>query len=391
MVCLLFGCSDKKRKGNFYLPAVSESNLKWNDLHVERIVLDSVPSSYVIESGLFDRHVYVVDRNLCLLYNFDLSGKFVKKALGTGHAKNETVLSQIQTHAFLENGDLFLFGSSGDHYLYDKDIQLKDFMMIYYERDKNQRNDDLYDDPLYYTHEYGDMVCRPYRNSVYFNVHLGISGFNYVDATERYLQSAANIMETRLDKHELGRLLAVGYPESYFSQSSKKAMFAAVKFDISHNGEFYVTYEADSLIYKYDNDYTELQCFGFSGKDMNLDYRNINSRKELGKYWREDSRTKGYYNWLEYVDETGMLFRSYQKGGDEETDGLQIYKEGVLLGDVNVPKGFRVMGYIAPYYYSYVIPDEDNAMMYLYRFVLPVYEKRFVYIRNKTDWNDKPW
>lgn len=104
-------------------------------------------------------------------------------------------------------------------------------------------------------------------------------------------------------------------------------------------------------------------------RQLNLDYRNINSRKELGKYWREDSRTKGYYNWLEYVDETGMLFRSYQKGGDEETDGLQIYKDGVLLGDVNVPKGFRVMGYIAPYYYSYVIPDEDNAMMYLYRFV----------------------
>lgn len=58
--------------------------------------------------------------------------------------------------------------------------------------------------------------------------------------------------------------------------------------------------------------------------------------------------------------------------GDIEKDGLQIYKEGKLIADVSVPTNFRVMGYMAPYYYSYIIPnmdEEDNSLM-LYRFRL---------------------
>ena len=33
-----------------------------------------------------------------------------------------------------------------------------------------------------------------------------------------------------------------------------------------------------------------------------------------------------------------MLFRSYQKGDVADVDGLQIYRDGVLVGDVDVPK-----------------------------------------------------
>ena len=44
-------------------------------------------------------------------------------------------------------------------------------------------------------------------------------------------------------------------------------------------------------------------------------------------------------NTVEYVDETGLLFRSYRKGGGSVTDGLQVYRDGVLVGDVDVPPG----------------------------------------------------
>ena len=105
-----------------------------------------------------------------------------------------------------------------------------------------------------------------------------------------------------------------------------------------------MTYEADTLIYQYDCDYGQKKCFGYAGKDMDLNYRYIKTPKESGKYWRNERQTKGYYNWLEYVDETGLLFRSYQKGGAQPVDGLQIYKDGVLIGDVNVPKGLKSVG-----------------------------------------------
>ena len=69
------------------------------------------------------------------------------------------------------------------------------------------------------------------------------------------------------------------------------------------------------------------------------------------------------------MNRTAILMVS-QKGGSQSTDGLQIYKDGVLLGDINVPKGLKVMGYVSPYYYSYVIADEEREIMYMYRFKL---------------------
>ena len=99
-------------------------------------------------------------------------------------------------------------------------------------------------------------------------------------------------------------------------------------------------------------------------------YVKIDDFEVMSKYYMSEKQSKGYYTWLEYVDETGLLFRSYQKGGSQSTDGLQIYKDGVLLGDINVPKGLKVMGYVSPYYYSYVIADEEREIMYMYRFKL---------------------
>ena len=38
-----------------------------------------------------------------------------------------------------------------------------------------------------------------------------------------------------------------------------------------------------------------------------------------------------------------------------DTDGLQIYRDGIMLADLDVPKGFRVTGCIASYYFSQVL------------------------------------
>ena len=73
---------------------------------------------------------------------------------------------------------------------------------------------------------------------------------------------------------------------------------------------------------------------------------------------------------VEYEEQTSLLFRTYKKGEQEISDGLQIYNTNKLIADVDIPKNMRVMGYIAPYYYSYVISDEDQETMILYRFKL---------------------
>ena len=53
--------------------------------------------------------------------------------------------------------------------------------------------------------------------------------------------------------------------------------------------------------------------------------------------------------------------------------GCKIYKEGKLIPKMSpFLQDFRVMGYMAPYYYSYItlnMDEEDNSLM-LYRFRL---------------------
>lgn len=192
-----------------------------------------------------------------------------------------------------------------------------------------------------------------------------------MEDTGIYLDKAANIREVDLGKHGFGRLLAFGYPESYYDKPLTKTLFAQLNFDIADNGDFYVSFEADSLMYRYDHDYNQLACFGFAGRDMDLNYLRWDSYDQPWKERLAERMARGFYNAVEYVDETGLLFRSYRKGGGSATDGLQVYRDGVLVGDVDVPQGFRMAGYVEPYYYSYVVSDEEGERLYMFRFKWP--------------------
>ena len=183
------------------------------------------------------------------------------------------------------------------------------------------------------------MHFRSHGNKIYSTVH-DLWGYNYLEDTGIYLDKAANIREIDLGKHGFGRLLAFGYPESYYDKPLTKTLFAQLNFDIADNGDFYVSFEADSLMYRYDLDYNQLVCFGFAGRDMDLNYLRWDSYDQPWKERLAERMSRGFYNAVEYVDETGLLFRSYRKGGGSVTDGLQVYRDGVLVGDVDVPLGF---------------------------------------------------
>lgn len=149
-----------------------------------------------------------------------------------------------------------------------------------------------------------------------------------------------------------------------------RIILSSSNFDIDAQGNFYVTYEADSLIYVYDKNHRRTCLFGFSGRNMDTDYMSTPTLSDVRKNYANERKRRGYYNWIEYDDINGLLFRSYQKGEGEPTDGLQVYRGCDLIADLDVPKQFRVMGYIEPYYYSNVVADEEAEKLYIYRFSL---------------------
>ena len=97
----------------------------------------------------------------------------------------------------------------------------------------------------------------------------------------------------------------------------------------------------------------------------------INLVLDADEHYGEDRQKCGYYYYLKYVPETVLLFRSFQYGTPLAYDGLQVYKNQLLVAEYQVPKGFRVIGYVPPYYYAEGKPDIDKEAMVFYRFKLP--------------------
>lgn len=367
MLILLAGCSSNNSQ-NFTKKPNSVKNTTIRKIELDTLLLDSIETSFEIESSINDNKIYLVDKYMNYLYEYNTEGNLIKRYLGNGRARNETTIGRISSHTFLDDG-IFFFNPNADYYFYDNDFIFKEMFNISYQNPEwNLHN--IYEDPLAYSQRYNDIVCRQYGGNIYFNVHLQQPLANIITTTKKHLKRNANILEVKPNEKGFGRLLAIGYPHSYKKDSQTKAVLSAVNFDIDTDGLFYVTYEADSLIYVYDNSFNMLQCYGFAGRDMDLNYTHANTPEEVGKIYRSERNSKGYYNWLEYVDETGMLFRSYKKGESALSDGLQIFKNGIMIGDVDVPKGTRVMGYIAPYYYSYIIPNDKLETLTIYRFQL---------------------
>lgn len=123
-------------------------------------------------------------------------------------------------------------------------------------------------------------------------------------------------------------------PALYRGKSDTHYIFSSTFFDIDDNGNFYVVYMADSLIYKYDENYGPLYSFGFEGRSMDKEYLSVKRVGDIRGKGIAQYKTKGYYTWVEYIDELGCLLRSYSKGERELSDGLQIYKDRTLVADL---------------------------------------------------------
>ncbi|GCB33710.1 hypothetical protein [Bacteroides faecalis] len=362
---LIVGCG--KRQDAFSCAKVfNVKDVKYDNLVLQTLLLDSINTSSFGESCISPSgDIVFIDKHFCTVTFFDTCGHLKSTHLGLGGGPSETQVGRIAAQSFLPTGELLLMGYNLDVHLFNPNFMLDKVFLVNREKRPN-----LVESSMTYTNQYNDMVCRSYGDCFYMNVYSEHPEFNYLEETQQYLQSCRHIWEIDFRKNMDGRLLASGYPNSYLKDLNKHVVFLGTRFDIDKQGNFYVSYEVDSLIYVYDSDYNPLATYGFQGNEMNLDYLSIYDYKTCRSNYRKERQTKGHYYWLEFVDETQTLFRSYRKTG--ENDGLQIYYEGKLIGDIEVPKDLRVMGYIDPYYYSYIVPklDENDDSLIIYRFRL---------------------
>ncbi len=368
MLATLVGCiGTPKTNSNFTMQPENLSDITINSLIIDSLNLEHVKSSYIGSSGIWhDGSIYFIDNYLCYMYFFNSSGELISRKLGKGRSKQEVITERIQGHTVLKNNELYLFDASGLNMIYDSTLNLKSTFRFVY--NDNFDRDRIYEDPFAYTYRYNDIVCRSSKESVFINVYLAHLTHNMITTQNQHLDKNCNILEINTRQEKFGRLLAKGYPNSYQLNTNRKAILSSVNYDIDDLGNFYVNYESDSLIYVYNSKYEPTSCFGCAGVNMDLNYTETKTPQDVGRYYREERNTKGYYNWLEYEPQNNLLFRSYTKGKHSQYDGLQIYCNKTLIGDIDVPKHLKVMGYIEPYFYSYIVTDNKNEYMKIYRF-----------------------
>ena len=107
---LFYGC--KETNPNFRLTPDSVADVEVSAVDVDTLWLDTVPTSYMIESGVYDDYLYVVDKKLCVVYRYESTGRLRDKKLGKGHARNETEAGDVYGCCMLGGGGILLNNTS---------------------------------------------------------------------------------------------------------------------------------------------------------------------------------------------------------------------------------------------------------------------------------------
>ncbi len=334
-------------------------------LNLEEISLDfpeSTLSSGRSYSGITPSgNIYYFDSYTCDMYEFGPDGTLVSKGMGYGRGPQESLVKHCDCFAMSDEGEIALFGSSLDFEYFSKDRKVANRFWIHKEGDHTSP-----DDYLSYCEQLHDNVTRLHDGKMYHGLSSDNPDFSYFFTNDQFIKDSYRVGVIDMTTGEALPPIIKGFPEIYESDPFKYTVFDGVAFDFDKDGNIYLGFQADSMIYVFNKDLKPEKAFGAAGSDMDISYYRIQTMEDT-KYFEPNVTTKGFYSWIEYIDETGICFRSYKKGSHSQYDGLQIYKDGRLIADTEVPKGLNVTGYSAPYYYSQVFDANDRFLVYRFR------------------------
>lgn len=366
-----FNCKHEISKDIFIKPE-TKKDYKIFNLHIDTLILEKVESSYLGFTRIINNNICFIDQKFCWFFLYNKEGKYLSRYLGQGNGPKELSTGMIDGYEILNNGDHFFIGSGRDCHIYNKEFVkkktyiVKNTVTIRKENELKKQYIPSPDNPYIYTLTYLKLIIRDFNDYLYFTIYSEYPTFNFIFDPLRYFKKCHLLFKININDGSVEKIIG-NYSQVYVNNFELK-QFSLINFDISKQGTFYISFEADSLIYVYDKNFKIKKAFGIEGRDMNKNYKNLKTIEEFKKFYLQQREECGYYTWLEYIDERDLLFRSYQKGKNSKTDGLQIYKDNVLIGDIDVPKGFKVDGYIYPYIYSHGIIDEEKEIAKIYRF-----------------------
>lgn len=379
----LFSCDVDISQNQHFRREPGIVQIQLNALDIDTILLNHPNSSY---DGFFAVHsdsIYFLDKLFATATVFDLSGKFVGQHLGKGEGPNEVE----GIRGYIQDTKNHIIFKGYSVYSFDNNWKKIKHAVLRWESDKSQKeliNNPEPDDIGIYEVKYKPEMYKIF-DSEYFilNTESTHPKFNayFTSVSQNFYQNAYTFALVNRKSLKIEKLFG-HYPDIF--QNSNIPNYANWYADITPD-QVYMNFEADSLIYVYDKKSLQPSfCLGISGRGMKQNYKATDTYDEAMDRWIEDRVSSGYYTDIEVFDEQELIFRIYTLGTDESdfqnksvTDEhfpkrMQIYYKKKLVGDVQVPNRFTIIGFIDGYFIADGLIDEQNQAMGLYKFKLPV-------------------
>ncbi len=366
----LYACKD----GNFdyhnakLIGSVKENNIQ--SINIDSIKLDLVSTTFVGESRIFNGSIYYIDNKFSYIYKFSNDGKLIQRYAGQGDGQNELPVKTITFFTFLPNGNSIVIGPSWDCFIFDSNFnKINDYIINWHNKVSKEemlKNPDPSNSQLYsLLYNVGDIKAT--NEYLYFPVASQHPKFN--PTFEKYAEEARIFGKMRIKNGYVEKIF--GKLSPVYSDNFNKLVMPYPLFDLINNDSTVFTFPTDSQIYLLDKNMNLNARFGVAGQSMDTNYVNTHKTDSFPINWKKETANKGYYTSIKYIPELNYVIRTYQKSGTAILDGMQIYKNEVLIADVSVPKGFKISGYISPYVYSNIYTNEIIKELKLYRIKLP--------------------
>jgi len=369
---LLFACQEVAEPNvhdaiSFSVPSIHATNLRIDKIRFDKMALDSFSSSLDGKLYISGSRLIFVDDHLCFLSEFDTSGRFVSRHLGRGKGPDELPVKKIGFFGRTSDGNYFFIGTSWDCYLFDKNFHHLDDYEINWHPSNRTGGAENRPDPSttdLYTLAYGFGAMDIDGTTAYLPLLSQARSFNSISPT--YSSDARMLATMDIRNGYIGKIM--GRLSPVYRENKNFQTQTYLNFQLAPANQLYLSYPLDSFIYVSDRKFTIERKFGRKGRDMNMSYTAVDNISNFWNVWNRQETRLGHYGAIKYIKDMNLLFRSYQKGIPSSSDGLQIYRNDTIVADIDVPKGFEVIGYIYPYFYSNAFSDEDKERVGFYKF-----------------------
>lgn len=381
LIIIISACENKKDTDclTYYkVPVLSENAVEKMavKLLLNRIMLDStIESSFVGDFWINKDTLHFSDLYYNFVYRFNKTGSVIDRHLGRGKGPNE-VLDFMHSLPF-QDGYCFVSISNSFVYLFDNNwIKEKQFRIHWDVKSKYKEilnhPDPQKIEPYELRMGLPGMVKQWDHNHLVLAISASHPKFNGYFNSSLYYNHSRILALVNTETEKIDEL--IGRRSPFYLEHTNIPNLDHCIFDLAYR-ELFVTFWPEPFIYVIDKQSKNaIGKFGKPGRNMRINYPLTQNFEDAEMNRRKDWIEFGHYSYLLNEPKNGLLFRGYTKGGGAISDGLQIYKNYQLIGDFDVPLGFKIIGAIGNELFASCDTEKESSSLYLFKMHLE-YEK----------------